>query len=110
MRRRYRRIRIPMYYYREEREGSLSNRYRKNMFQIQQQLFEALKLFLEDMHVWNEENAGIYYSLYWDRLYMTARDSKKCHDKEFSAIRKSGYGIRYGMAAGSISAAAGKER
>lgn len=86
----YRRIRIPMYYYREEREGSLSNRYRKNMFQIQQQLFEALKLFLEDMHVWNEENAGIYYSLYWDRLYMTARDSKKCHDKEFSAIRKSG--------------------
>lgn len=80
------------------------------MFQIQQQLFEALKLFLEDMHVWNEENAGIYYSLYWDRLYMTAVTVKNVMIKNFLQFGKAGYGIRYGMAAGSISAAAGKER
>lgn len=86
----YRIIQTPLYYYREEREGSLSNRYRKNMFQIQQELFGSLKLFLKDMHAWNEENAKIYYSLYWDRLYMTARDSKNCQDEEFITIRKSG--------------------
>lgn len=62
-----------LYCYRENREGSLSTSYRKDLFEIQQESFGALKQFLEDTGVWDEENSRIYYGIYWDRLYLTVR-------------------------------------
>lgn len=71
--RKYRIIHAPLYYYRENREGSLSTFYRRDLFEIQQELFSELKQFLQDMGVWNEESEKIYYEMYWDRLYLSVR-------------------------------------
>lgn len=69
---RYRLMELPFYYYRQERDGSLTSAYRKDLFQIQQELAAAVEQFMKDMKVWNPENQRIHYGLYWDRLYMTA--------------------------------------
>ena len=69
---RYMFLDLPFYYYRQDREGSLTTEYRKDMFEIQQELFEAVKTFMQEKKVWSEENRDGMYGLYWDRLYMTA--------------------------------------
>lgn len=81
----YRILRVPLYYYREDRDGSLSSSYNRKLFETQQESFSALKCFLEEMDVWNEENERAYYGVYWDRLYLTAkiyRTYEKTHPKE----------------------------
>ena len=75
--RRYRILHIPLYYYREDREGSLSTSYNKKLFETQQESFSALKQFLEEQNVWKEKNEQFYYEVYWDRLYLTARIYRK---------------------------------
>ena len=75
--RRYRILHIPLYYYREDREGSLSTSYNIKLFETQQESFSALKQFLEDRNVWKEKNEQFYYEVYWDRLYLTARIYRK---------------------------------
>lgn len=66
-------IHCPLYYYRENRLGSLSSFNRKDLFEVQQVCSEAVRDFLEDMELWNEENQCAYYGLYWERLFLTAR-------------------------------------
>ncbi len=68
----YKMMDLPFYYYRQDRDGSLTTAYRKDLFQIQQELADAVEQFMKDMQVWNLENQRIHYGLYWDRLYMTA--------------------------------------
>lgn len=63
----------PLYYYRVDREGSLSSSFRPDLLQNQKMVFEALKDFLTDMRIWDAENKRLYYGVYWDRLYLTAR-------------------------------------
>jgi glycosyltransferase involved in cell wall biosynthesis len=70
-------IHAPLYYYRPGRTGSLSNSVRKDLFQIQKESFGYLKTFLQEEDIWTEENADIYYGLYWDRLFMTWRQLRK---------------------------------
>ena len=77
-------LHAPLYYYRENRDGSLSTSYRTDLFEIQQESFTELKRFLEDMDVWDEKNRKIYYGMYWDRLYLTAelcRTYEKLHKR-----------------------------
>jgi len=86
-------INYPLYYYRENREGSLSTSYRNDLFEIQQELFSAIKNFLKDMSVWSPSNQSIYYGMYWDRLYLTARiyhvhERKYFQEKRLSEILK----------------------
>lgn len=76
----YELIDLPLYAYRQDREESLTAVYRENLFQIQQELAHAVKTFMEEMHVWDEENSKRHYGLYWDRLYMTARLCRE-HEK-----------------------------
>ena len=61
----------PFYYYRDEREDSLSNSKRENLLEIQKELFASVKNFLFETGIWTPENADIYYRIYWDRLYLT---------------------------------------
>lgn len=70
-------IHKPLYYYRNDREGSLSTGGRADLLDIQKKLFTSIKIFLEDTDIWTEENAAIYYSMYWDRLYLTWKMSGK---------------------------------
>ena len=67
----------PFYYYRENRAGSLSTGGRANLLDIQKKLFASIKNFLDETGIWTEENAAIYYSMYWDRLYLTWKLVKK---------------------------------
>ncbi len=79
----YKMLDLPFYYYRRDRDGSLTAAYRKDLFQIQQELADAVEQFMKDMQVWNLENQRIHYGLYWDRLYMTAamcRSYEKEHE------------------------------
>ncbi len=80
-------IHIPLYYYRNDRIGSLSNSYRKDLFELQLNMFGSLKEFLEETNVWNEKNAEIYYRMYWDRLYLTARMCR-AYEKEHPEERR----------------------
>ena len=78
----YKMMELPFYYYRQDRDGSLTAAYRKDLFQIQQELAAEVEQFMKDMKVWNPENQRIHYGLYWDRLYMTAamcRAYEKAH-------------------------------
>lgn len=67
----------PFYYYRENRAGSLSTGGRADLLDIQKKLFASIKNFLDETGIWTEENAAIYYSMYWDRLYLTWKMSGK---------------------------------
>lgn len=87
MKKNFRIIHAPLYYYRENREGSLSTSYRRDLFEIQQELFEALKHFLEEKDIWDEENGKIYYGMYWDRLYLTVQMCR-AYEKEHTEERR----------------------
>ena len=67
----------PFYYYRENRAGSLSTGGRADLLDIQKKLFASIKNFLDETGIWTEENAAIYYSMYWDRLHLTWKTSGK---------------------------------
>ena len=67
----------PFYYYRENRAGSLSNSARTDLLDIQKILFASVRDFMTGNNIWTEENASIYYSMYWDRLYLTWKISGK---------------------------------
>ena len=78
----YKMMDLPFYYYRQDRDGSLTAVYRKDLFQIQQELADAVERFMKEMQVWNLDNQRIHYGLYWDRLYMTVamcRAYEKAH-------------------------------
>lgn len=64
-------IHCPLYYYQEGRENSLENSYHPRLFELQIEMFEALREFLDRTGAWNKENEALYYPLFWDRLYMT---------------------------------------
>lgn len=66
-------IHYPLYYYRENRRGSLSNSYKADLFELQQESFAIIKNFLQNAKIWNEENQKIYFGMFWERLYMTAK-------------------------------------
>ena len=83
----YKMMELPFYYYRQDRDGSLTAAYRKDLFQIQQELAAAVEQFMKDMQVWNPENQRIHYGLYWDRLYMTASMCRS-YEKEHKDSRK----------------------
>lgn len=72
-------IHLPLYYYRTNREGSLSSFYRPGLFELQQELFEAVRIFLEEQELWSEENQKRFWALYWDRLFLTVQ---MCRDYE----------------------------
>ncbi len=66
-------IRKPFYYYRENRDGSLSNSYRKDLFEIQRKTADVLYRFMDNIGIWGEDSQKVYYEMYWDRLFLTAR-------------------------------------
>ena len=70
---RYRIVEQPLYYYRENRGGSLSTGCRSDLFAVQKEIFRDLGSFLQDMKFWNEQMKVQYYGLCWDRLYLTAK-------------------------------------
>lgn len=70
-------IDVPLYYYRHNREGSLVNSYRSDLFELQLNMFHALKKFLQKNNSWSMEEQQKYYGLLWDRLYMTACKYKR---------------------------------
>lgn len=63
----------PFYYYRESRDGSLSNSYRRDIFEIQQRTADVLYHFMQNIGIWNEDSQKIYYEMCWDRLFLTVR-------------------------------------
>lgn len=78
-------LKCPFYYYRENREGSLSSSYRSGLFELQQETGDALLHFMQDTGIWNEENQKVYYEMYWDRLFLTARmcrEYERTHPEE----------------------------
>lgn len=77
----YRILHGPFYYYRENRAGSLSTGGRADLLDIQKKLFASIKNFLDETGIWTEENAAIYYSMYWDRLYLTWKTSGKLNSQ-----------------------------
>ena len=66
-----------LYYYRQDSQESLSSCFRTDLFDLQLYMFQQLRFFLEDMNVWNNENKGLYFQLFWDRLYLTLKIYKK---------------------------------
>lgn len=54
----YKMMELPFYCYRQDRDGSLTAAYRKDLFQIQQELAAAVEQFMKDMKVWNPEIRG----------------------------------------------------
>lgn len=67
----YKILHFPYYYYRENRTGSLSNSRRRDLLQVQKDCFGGMKEFLQRTEIWTEENAQIFYGIYWDRLFLT---------------------------------------
>ncbi|OUP22395.1 hypothetical protein B5F29_01245 [Lachnoclostridium sp. An196] len=68
---RYRIIKAPLYWYRENVDNSLSNCFHENLFDIQLCIFQNLNEFLETMGVDDRRNKAIYLRLFWNRMYMT---------------------------------------
>lgn len=62
-----------LYYYRQGSQESLSGCFRMDLFDLQLYMFQQLRLFLEDMNVWNNENKRLYFQLFWNRLYLTLK-------------------------------------
>lgn len=69
----YKLIETPLYFYRENREGSLSSSYRPDLFAVQKETFREIRKFLETLDCWDLDMQEQYYRLFWDRLYLTAR-------------------------------------
>lgn len=66
----YRIIKEPLYWYRENVDNSLSNCFRDNLFDIQLCIFEHLKRFLDAMGINGGKNKIIYLRLFWSRIYL----------------------------------------
>lgn len=77
----YQVIQPPLYYYRENRDGSLSTSYRKDLFQVQRESFASIESFLKDMNIWTSGNQTLFFALYWERLYLVARMCRE-YEKE----------------------------
>lgn len=78
-------LREPLYFYRENREGSLSTGYKSGLFELQQELFGAVREFLIHTDIWTEENQKTFWGMYLDRLYLTMKMCKayeRTHPKE----------------------------
>ena len=69
----YKLIKCPLYCYLDDHTGSLTNGFRRDLFDIQLELFRILKAFLCSEKIWNIENQRLYYMIFWDRLYLTVR-------------------------------------
>lgn len=69
----YKVVECPLYYYRQREEGSLVHSYKENLFELQMMLFDSLKNFLKEFHMWNEYSQQQYYAMVWDRMYLTIR-------------------------------------
>lgn len=67
----YRIIKEPLYFYRVGIDGSLSNSFRNDLFDLQLYMFEKLRNFLEYKKVMNGRNKKQYFRLFWNRLYLT---------------------------------------
>ncbi len=63
----------PFYFYRENRDGSLSSSYRRDLFEIQQMTADILYRFMQNIGIWNEDSQNVYYEMYWDRLFLSVR-------------------------------------
>lgn len=83
----YQIIPYPLYFYRENRTGSLSNVYNTDLFCIQKELFYEIKSFLERADIWNAQNQKIYYTLFFERLYLTTQIYKK-NNINYSCVLK----------------------
>lgn len=64
-------IKEPLYFYRDGLNGSLSNSFRKDLFELQMCMFEKLRNFLEYKKIMSGRNKGQYLRLFWNRLYLT---------------------------------------
>ncbi len=69
----YKIITCPLYYYQEGQVESLSNCFRLDLFDIQLQLFERLRQFLQTEKIWNQESQTVYHRIFWDRMYLTVQ-------------------------------------
>lgn len=74
----YKVIHCPLYYYEEGREGSLANAFAPQLFDLQVEMFQRLRSFMEESGVWNEAGEREYFQLYWNRLYLTIRIFLAC--------------------------------
>lgn len=61
----------PLYYYRVDRTDSLSSVFRMDLFELQLLMFQKLEQFLIQMDLFVGENKGLYYTIFWNRLYLT---------------------------------------
>lgn len=64
-------IKEPLYFYRDGLNGSLSNSFHKDLFELQMCMFEKLRSFLEYKKIMSGRNKGQYLRLFWNRLYLT---------------------------------------
>ncbi|MBS6396171.1 MAG: glycosyltransferase family 2 protein [Clostridiales bacterium] len=69
----YKVIHCPLYYYQEGREDSLANAFAPQLFDLQVELFERLRMFMEKCRIWTMDDQRSYYELYWNRLYLVFR-------------------------------------
>lgn len=83
-------VHLPLYYYRPNREGSLSSFYKPGLFDLQIKMFEIVKDFLMAQDLWTEENQKLYYGVYWDRLFLTVRMCRD-YEKEHAADSEQSY-------------------
>lgn len=72
----YEMVDCPLYFYQEGRQGSLDNSFHPYLFDLQKEMFTALRAFLQEKNVWNVYNQLQYWKLYWDRLYLTVMISR----------------------------------
>jgi len=69
--RKYQVFSVPLYFYRNERQDSLSRCFRLNLFELQKLMFDKLQIFLKHMDIFSGKNKKSYYQIYWNRLYLT---------------------------------------
>lgn len=61
----------PLYYYRVDGHESLSSAFRMDLFELQLRMFHELEQFLLQMDLFVGVNKEQYYSVFWNRLYLT---------------------------------------
>lgn len=74
----------PLYYYRQDMEESLSRRFYIGLFELQLQMFQEIRHFLEFKGVMNGENKVYYLRIFWNRLYLTLNIYKE-HESDQNA-------------------------
>lgn len=75
----------PLYYYRADNPGSLSNCFRSDLFDMQLYMFQELKGFLERMKISSKENREEFIRIFWNRMYLTADIYRKELQREKDA-------------------------